>query len=421
MGAPALPLPPNPSKPVWVSHRAASRMVLLLLGYLAFISLGLPDTVIGVAWPSVRDAYGLSQAGLGAFLVATGAGYFLSGLFAGRILGALGLANVLVLSTALVTMGLSAFALALPWPLPLVVAFAIGLGSGAIDAGINTFAAAQFSARQVNWLHACYSLGATIGPVLMTAVLAAGPGGWRLGYAGLAAMLAGMTAVFAATRAQWKAPLRSDGGTREVAGGALAALRHPLVPIQTVLFFCYTGIEAGLGQWAFTVNMESRAVSVETAGLWTSTYWGCLFLGRVLIGAAVDRIGADRLVRLCTLGILAGAVLFALGPPLVGLVGLIVAAFALAPVYPTLISRTSTRLPPEVAIHAVGFKVSAAMAGASTLPFLAGILAERSGLWVIGWVMAAAAVALLALHEALLRFSRANATAAPGGKEGSVE
>lgn len=385
-------------------------MLVLLVAYLAFVSLGLPDAVVGVAWPSVRDTFGLSQVGLGAILAATGAGYFVTGLGAGRLMHAFGIGTVLVGSTALVAAGLAGFAAAPLWPLPLAAASLVGLGSGAIDAGVNAYASANFSAQRVNWLHACYSTGAAAGPLIMTAVVTGG-WGWRAGYGAIAAVLALMTLAFAATRHLWRTPARvAEAGSEQPDDtrsnhGAWAALRHPLVVLQTVLFFCYTGLEITLGQWAYTVNTEARDVAPETAGLWTAAYWGSILLGRIVLGAVVDRFGPDRMVRLCTFGALLGATLFAAGPPLLGLGGLMVAGIALAPIFPTLISRTSVRLPPAVALHAVGFKVSAAMLGAAALPFLAGVMADKAGLPAVGGVALATAVALLLLHEMLLRAS----------------
>jgi fucose permease len=119
-------------------------MLVLLIAYLAFVSLGLPDAVIGVAWPSVRDSFGLSQIRLGLILVGVGADYFVTGLLAGRLMHAFGIGTMLVGSTALVAAGLAGFAAAPVWPLPLAAAFLLGLGSGAIDAGINAYAAANF-------------------------------------------------------------------------------------------------------------------------------------------------------------------------------------------------------------------------------------------------------------------------------------
>jgi fucose permease len=381
---------------------------LLPLVYLAFVSLGLPDGVLGIAWPSIRDAYGLSQGTLGLILLGAGPGFLLSGLTVGRVIGTLGLGWTLVVSTVLVAAGLTAFAAAPPWPLPIAALALAGLGSGTIDAGINAYAAARFSPRTVNWLHASYSLGAAAGPAIMTANLASGFG-WQVGYGILAGLLGGLTLLFVVTLRSWEpspASVSRDQG-EATAGPPWAALRHPLVPIQTTLFFVYTGLEATLGAWAFTVLQDGRGVAAATAGAAVSAYFAAIFGGRVALGAIAERIGLDRLVRLGTSGALLGALLFASGPPSAAYVGLVLAGLSLAPIFPTLISRTADRLPPAVALHAVGFKVTASMLGSAALPIATGLAAERFGLGSVGPICVGAACLLLALHEGLLRKARA--------------
>lgn len=390
-------------------------MLLLAIVFLAFVSLGLPDGVLGVAWPSIRDAYGLSQASYGLIVVGAGPGYFLSGLTAGEVLTRLGLGRTLVASTALVATGLGAIGSGLPWPWPIVALGVVGLGSGTIDAGINAFSSARLSARQLNWLHASHSLGAATGPAIMTYALTAGSG-WQAGYRIIAAVMLGMTALFAVAGGRLAMPDAAAGELRHAAtaSGLVGALRHPLVPVQTALFFVYTGCEATIGFWSFTLLTEGRGVRPETAGFWTSAYFGAIFVGRIVLGFLVERAGADRLVRAGTVGALAGALLFAAGPPLLAYAGMVLAGFSLAPIFPTLISRTSARVPARIAVHAVGLKVSAAMMGAAGLPIAAGLSAQMFGLGAVGPIVVAAAAALLILHEALIRATRRHGEGAGG-------
>src|SRR5438105_7240083 len=142
--------PADPPKP---------SLLLIVLAYVGFVSLGLPDAVIGVTWPSVRDHFGLHQSALGLVFVASGCGYFLSSFFSGRVVTALGIGLLLAASTGLVAASGVGFALAPVWALFVACAVLHGLGSGAIDAGLNGYAAARLSARPMNWLHACYCLG----------------------------------------------------------------------------------------------------------------------------------------------------------------------------------------------------------------------------------------------------------------------
>src|SRR4051812_30587805 len=153
-----------------------SAPLLLLLAYLAFISLGLPDTVLGVAWPSLRSTFGISQSSIGAVLAAGMVGYFSSGLWAGVGVARLGVGGLLAASSGLVALALLGFALAPSWGAFFPMGIIMGLGSGAIDSGLNGYAAVHFSVRHINWLHACWGIGASTGPALMTAAIARGYG-----------------------------------------------------------------------------------------------------------------------------------------------------------------------------------------------------------------------------------------------------
>jgi fucose permease len=382
--------------------------LLLIIAYIGFISLGLPDTIIGVAWPSVRDTFSLQQSAMALILFGGGGGYFLSSFFTGRLLNSIGIGVLLAASSALVASSAFGYALAPMWGLFAACSLLQGLGSGAIDAGLNHYAAHHFSARHMNWLHACYSVGATLGPLIMTSVLARN-GSWRAGYLTVAVILLCLALLFAATRREWDEP---DGAAateqaERASVGMAETLRHPTVWRQVALFFVYTGLEATVGQWSFTLLTESRNVQKATAGAWVTTYWASIGVGRILFGSVVDRLGIDRLIRLSTLTSVLGTVLLALnlsGPT--SAVALALAGLGLAAIYPCLMTSTPRRLGSALAVHAIGFQVSAAMLGAAALPSVSGVLAERFGLETVATATVGMAFVVLLLHESLLLPSR---------------
>ncbi len=183
----------------------APRRALLGLSYLAFVSLGLPDAVLGVAWPTLHLELGVDRAALGAVLTSAGAAYVVSGLLSGQLIQRWGTGALLSASTLSVTLGLVGYALAPRWAVFLIAALFVGAGSGAIDAGLNGYAARTFPPRQMSWLHAAYSVGAAIGPALMT-IFVATARGWRGGYAVLAATLGALSLVFLSVRRAWESP-----------------------------------------------------------------------------------------------------------------------------------------------------------------------------------------------------------------------
>lgn len=386
------------------AERSKSDALLIALSYVGFVSLGLPDAVAGVAWPSVRDAFDLPQSGLGLILAGSAGGYFASSFFSGRLVHALGVGVLLAGSTGLVAAGGFGFAVAPVWLAFAACSVLHGLGSGAIDAGLNGYAAAHLSARHMNWLHACYCLGAMFGPLLMTGVLAAG-GSYRAGYAAIGGMLLLLAIFFAATRDRWGGPTPAGPD----AGGAVGmtdTLRHPIVWLQMAVFFLYTGLEVTVGQWSFTLLTEARGVGPGAAGVWVSVYWGSIGVGRVLFGAVVERVGIDRLLRYSLLTAVAGAALFAIPAAGTGFAGLVLVGLGLAPVYPCLMTRTPQRLGPGLAAHAVGFQVGAAMIGAAAVPGAAGLAAGRFGLEAVAAAAVGLAGVIGGLHEVLLRLTR---------------
>lgn len=382
--------------------RTGPGLLLIALAYVGFVSLGLPDAVIGVAWPSVRDSFGLRQSAVGLVFVASGFGYFLSSVFSGRLTHALGIGTLLAASTGLVAAAMFGFAAAPAWALFVGCAVLHGLGSGAIDAGLNSYAAHHLSARHMNWLHACYCFGAMLGPLLMTAVITSGRP-YAAGYAAVGGVMLVLSAVFVATRPRWggaSAAGHADGPR----AGMRDAARHPAVLLSMAVFFLYTGLEVALSQWAFTVLTESRGVAAGTAGVAVGVYWASIGIGRVVFGVVADRVGIDRLLRCCLLAAAAGAGLFAAPLPAgAAFAGLVLAGFGLAPVYPCLMTRTPQRLGTAISAHAVGFQVGAAMIGAAAVPGALGLAAGAVGLEAVSVGVVIAAGAVWLLHEWLVR------------------
>lgn len=382
------------------------RFRLLLVAYLAFVGLGLPDAVTGVAWPSIRETFGLDQDGLGPLLSCAAAGYLASSLAAGGLVRRLGIGRLLAASSALVAVALFGYATTGFWPVFLLSAVALGAGGGAIDAALNLFVAVAFGARQLNWLHAFYGVGASLGPLLMTAVLAAG-WSWRWGNAAIACVLAALALAYFATRDVWSVAVAPEGagpGAGDVPPvTAGRAVRLPAVRLHVAAFFLLTGVEATAGQWSYTVLTEARGVPPAVAGVCVGGFWAAFTLARVAAGVVVARIGGVPLARVCAAGVAAGASLFALSPagaPLVGAAGLWLAGLALGPLFPGLMAETPRRLGAGAAAHAVGFQVAAAVVGAAAVPALAGALAARgSGLEAVAAVLVAGAFLFLAVHE----------------------
>jgi fucose permease len=401
------------------------RLLLLTIAYFGFICLGLPDAALGVAWPSLREGYLLPQSGLGLILIAVGIGYFSASFSMGYLVQRLGIGWLLTLSTLFLTVSLTGYALSGSWLFFLGCAVIAGMGSGAIDGGLNSYAAEHFSGRQMNWLHACYGLGATMGPLIMTAALQQ-TGTWRWGYALVATCMLAMTVAFALTRRQWATstpqtitdePIKPQSPPfspttnphppnpiPQTPATMKTALGHPLVQLQIGLFFLYTGLEVTAGQWSFTLLTEGRGFDVAQAGIWVSAYWAFLTIGRIAFGFLVNWLPMTQLVRLSMAGTVLGALLLAFnGGTILSLSGLVMLGFALAPIFPCLMKQTPDRVGKRLATYAIGFQVSAAMLGVMVVPGLTGLLVQWYTLELVGIVLIVVALLLLLLHERVVR------------------
>ncbi len=383
------------------------RASLALLAYLAFISLGLPDGLIGVAWPSIRRDFGLPLDALGLLVGFTTAGYLSSSFLSGRILRVLPIGAVLALSTGAAATALLGYALTPSWPLLLACGFLAGLGGGAIDAGLNAYGAAHFSARTLNWLHAFFGVGTTLGPLIVTAVLNAGLA-WRWSYAVVGSAQALLAVTFFVTRGRWREVATLDDSGAEVAPVRAArtrdTLRQPLVWLGMLVFFIYTGVEFVAGVWSYTL-LTNRGVPEGVAGLFVSLYWGGLTAGRVIFGVIAERVPLVLALRACMGAVLVGAFLFWLEPTRVlSLAGLVMIGFFLAPIFASLISLTPARVGAAHADSAIGFQIAAAGLGGAVLVGGVGVVSRAVGLGVIGVSVVLFAALLLVLFEVLARF-----------------
>lgn len=387
-----------------------SGLLLLVLAFAGFVSLGLPDAVLGIAWPSLRADFALTQPELGWILMGGAVGYFSSGLFAGRLIERAGVGALLFGSTTLVVAGVIGYAVAPSLAAFVLAALVVGFGSGAIDSGLNAHGARNFRPGHMAWLHAAYSAGAALGSFTMArAVLRAG--GVRVGYAVVAGLLALLAIAFFFTRRFWSSSTARDENAESAPGGggvgALGALNMSPVRLGILSFFVYSGVELGAGHWAYSIFVQSRGFSAELAGLVVSAYWASIFVGRLAAGFVVERVGNARLVRYATVLAAAGAISFSISalPDFVCASGLVLVGLGIAPIYPGLMSETPARTG-AAAAHAVGFQVSAASAGGIGLPALGGVLAEAWNLEATAALVAGSAATLLVVSEMLARKAR---------------
>jgi fucose permease len=379
----------------------------LALASLGFVSLGLPEGMLGVAWPSIRAAFDLPLDALGVLIATFAAGYFASSAVSGRVIGRFGIGRVLSVSCCLTGVCLLGYAISPTWTGMVGLAALLGAGAGAIDGGLNTYAAVAHGPRTLNWMHAAFGLGAAAGPLIMTLILSSGLA-WNAGYTLVGVAQLGLAAGYWLARRRFtsessvhRVRVGPQLGGRSTATSGL--LRQPLLWLSLGLFFVYVGMEAGAGQWSFSLFTLSRDMPAALAGALVSAYWASLTLGRVLFGALVPRIATDRLLRVCMLVCILAAGLIWVNIPVVSWLALALLGLAFAPIFPVLIAETPMRLGHAQAANAIGWQVAAAVVGGAALPALLGVVSARVSLEVVGPALALAGLVQLGLHEGLLR------------------
>ncbi|MFZ5897149.1 MAG: MFS transporter [Myxococcota bacterium] len=380
-----------------------SRLLLALM-YAAFVSLGLPDGAFGVAWPAMRAELGQPLEALGLVTLLWTTCSALSGLVSARVLEWLGTLTVVLASGLVTGLCLLGFAWAPTFAVVVALALPFGFGAGSVDAGLNHHAAAHYRSRHMNWLHAAWGVGATLGPLAVTAAVSAGRG-WRLGYVVISAAQLLLVVLLFLSRRLWEsAPVRSEVASET---GAVAVVTRAEPPVAALIlapltYALYVGAEGGVGLWAASVLREGRGFDASLAGSLASIYFAAITLGRVISGLVSDHIGNRTMVR-CGLALASlGVMLFALPLGVVGaFAGLVLVGLGFAPIYPCLMHETARRFDAPTAAKVIGRQVAFAYLGGMLLPPLIGVAAGKVGLWVVA-PLVLSLVAILALCVVLL-------------------
>lgn len=371
---------------------------------MAYMVVGLSVGFLGVAWPSMQSGFGLPLDAVGLLLLASTTGGILASGANGHLIPRFGAGMVLVAGTLIGSFGQFGLALAPQWWMVVILGFVTGIGVGTIDSALNIFMARHDNARVMNWMHACFGLGATLGPLLMTAVLQAGMS-WRFAYGIGAAAKFLLAFAFILTFSLWQVKEEEHEEEHSSQGG-IRGKPVLIIWLSIVLFFIYSGIEVTAGQWAYSLFTEERGVDIVTAGRWVSVYWGVFTIGRLLFGFIVNYTNAIFILRACFMGVILGTLGMIAQVNTLSFIGLAFIGFMESPIFPLLISETPRRVGRKLATRAIGNQVAAAGLGIAVLPGLAGVFAEWWSLEIIGPFLLAAAVCMFLLHEVILKALR---------------
>jgi len=390
-----------------------------LLACLAYLTVALPGSTLGLLWPSMRLSFHEPLGALGILLAFGVTASVASSAATGRVLSRIGVGPLLALGTLLTAVALAAEAFA-PSLWVLTGGFVLfGLGFGCTDSALNAHAAHNFGARQINWMHASFGLGSVIGPLLVTAFLSNGVS-WRWTYGTMAIALAVLGWVFALVHRRWEAgphPVATplpDPEANVPGAPARTGRRKPLatVVLGGLIFAAVEcGIESGAGIWGYVFLTDGRGLSHEAAGVAVAAYWAMMFVGRAVLGPVAERIGSGRVLTSAVGGVTVGAGLMTMpGPDVVAVIGMMILGLAAAPIFPLLTLTTRQRVGAgdvRGTTRTVSLQVAASAIGGAALPAGIGLVIGVFNARVLAPSLLLLGLAMCAVYGLMSHLSRA--------------
>lgn len=398
-------------------------VLLLIIIYLAYVSLGLPDGLMGIAWPEIRTQFDLPMTAAGFMSIIGTICATVSSFSSGHILKRIGTGRMILFSSMLTGFAIFGFSISAVFPMMVLFSIPHGLGAGGVDSSLNHFVSKNLTSRHMNWLHAFWGIGASIGPVIMTyAILWTNR--WNNGFLIVAIIQLSLAALFFVTLPEWKkiegrdarrssepndqtpvgesdaatAPTEKSGHSpagsetpktrqsffRRLWNGFLLIFKQHGLFMAMLTFFFYVGAEAVLGFWSATYLRFSRGVSLESAGLWVAIYYGCITGGRILFGFFVEKIGTGVAVKsgigVSILGFI--LLLLPLQSTVLCPIGLGLIGLGFAPMFPCVMQDTPLRFG-SMSATAIGYQLGMANIGYTMLPLLVAAISERVSLTLI--------------------------------------
>lgn len=387
----------------------------LIVIYLAFISLGLPDSLLGSAWPVMWPDIGASFGSAGVVSMIVAGGTIVSSLASGRMIQRLGTGKITLISCCLTAGALLGFSVAPSLIWLALLAIPLGLGAGSVDAALNHFVAENYKAHHMNWLHCFWGVGATAGPIIMSYYIA-GHNSWRGGYTAVSMIQFTLVIILFVSLPLWKRIAASrelersqneeqhDQVESELlqpeGSGKVNVLHIKGVKNSLITFLFYCGVEATVGLWGASYLVGARNITAEMAAGWISLYFGGITIGRLVTGFITLKVHNRLLIRYGQLVTIAGGIILLLPLPIsFSLIGFILIGLGLAPIYPGLLHETPARFGSENSARLMGYQMAVAYTGTTFLPPLFGAIAAQTNIALFPFVVLAYLIFMLLSTE----------------------
>lgn len=373
--------------------------LLLAIIYIAFISLGLPDSLLGSGWPVMYGQLGvpISYAGIITMIIAGGT--IVSSLMSDKMTRKLGEGLVTAISVAMTAAALFGFSVSRSFILLCIWAIPYGLGAGGVDAALNNYVALHYASRHMSWLHCFWGVGAAISPYIMGYCLTRGYG-WSSGYRSVSILQIVLTAILFISLPLWKKN-GSSNKTDAVSLSLRDAVRIKGVKLVLIAFFGYCALESTAGLWASSYLVEYRGIDSETAARFASLFFIGITFGRFISGFIAEKLGDKVLIRLGTVVIILGILMIIIpaGFDQLALAGLVVIGLGCAPVYPSIIHSTPANFGEENSQAIIGIQMASAYTGTTFMPPLFGFIADNINIGLYPVYLLVFAILMLTMTE----------------------
>ncbi len=386
---------------------------LLLIIYLAFISLGLPDSILGAAWPAMRPDFGAPLETAGYLFMTVAGGTIISSLVSGKVLKRFGTGKVTVVSVLMTAAALLGFYFAPSVAWLLVCAIPLGLGAGAVDAGLNDYVATHYQAHHMSWLHCFWGVGATLGPIIMAQFILE-ENAWRSGYLVISILQFTLVIILLFTLPLWNRVTKSSKITlieeeeaakitpngEDVKDAKPLQIKGVKLALASFLFYC--SVEATVGLWGSSFLVNVKDLSPATAAKWVSFYYAGITLGRLITGFITFKMTNRTLIQVGQIIALTGAIILVIPlPSLFSLIGFIIVGLGLAPIFPCMLHETPTRFGKQHSQTIMGYQMAVAYTGTTFMPPLLGFVASQTTIGIFPVCVAMFIFAMLLSSEKL--------------------
>ena len=379
--------------------------LLLAIIYLAFISLGLPDALLGSAWPTMYKEFSVPVSYSGGIFMIIAVGTIISSLQSDRLTKKFGTGKVTVASVLMTAVALFGFSISHSYALLCLWAIPYGLGAGSVDASLNNYVALQYASRHMSWLHCMWGIGASLGPYIMGNTLINGQS-WNLGYRYIAIVQIVLTAVLLLSLPLWNRKSNTSCGNETVQEKSLSLRQVFSIPGAKeimITFFCYCALEQTTNLWASSYLVLYQGLSPEAAASLASLFFIGITVGRFLSGFLTFKLSDTQMIRLGQGFIAAG--IFSLFLPLgkiTSLLGLILIGLGCAPIYPSIIHSTPANFGKERSQAMIGVQMASAYVGTCLMPPIFGFIANHISVSLFPVYMLAILVLMVIMHEKML-------------------